>query len=142
MGVRELGKDYMAKLVSFWIAVGFCSGYLLAACSAAGSNSAPKAVENYLQALVAGDVNQMISASCADWEAQARIEFDSFAAVKLTLEGLRCEETGKADPFTLVTCQGSIIANYGAEDLQIDVADRPFQVIQEGGTWRMCGYPQ
>ena len=132
----------MVKLSSFSIGVMLCIGFVLTACSGAGSNNAPKAVETYLQALVAGDLNQMISASCADWEAQAKIESDSFAAVKLTLEGLECEETGKNDPFTIVTCRGSIIANYGAEDLQIDIADRPFQVIQEGGAWRMCGYSQ
>jgi len=138
----EFRKDCMGKLRLLTIAVLFCTNWLLAACTGASSNSAPKAVEAYLKALVAEDLNQMISVSCADWEAQAKIEYDSFAAVKLTLEGLQCEETGKDDPFTLVACQGSIIANYGAEDLQIDIADRPFQVIQEGGTWRMCGYSQ
>jgi len=132
----------MVKFCAFSIAVLLCISFLLAGCAGTGSNSAPKAIEAYLEALVAGDLNRMIAASCADWESQAKIESDSFAAVKLTLEGLECAETGKDDPFTIVTCQGSIIANYGAEDLQIDVADRPFQAIQEGGTWRMCGYSQ
>ena len=101
---------------------------------------APQAVETYLRSLVDRDFNRAISASCADWEAQAKVEYDSFAAVKLSLNELECRDVGNEDPFTLVTCTGSIIANYGAEDLEIDVAERTYQVIDEGGEWRMCGY--
>ena len=114
---------------------------ILGGCSGTGSaGSATGAVERYLQALASRDLNQMISASCADWEAQARLEYDSFAAVKLELNDLSCQATGQEQPYTLVACNGTIIANYGAEDLQIDVADQIFQVIQEGGEWRVCGY--
>jgi hypothetical protein len=114
---------------------------LLAGCSgAAQTGGAAKAVEAYLQALASRDLNQMIGATCADWESQARLEYDSFAAVKLELKDLSCQETGQDQSSTLVACSGTIIANYGAEDLQIDVADQTFQVIQEGGEWRVCGY--
>lgn len=114
---------------------------LLGGCSSTGNaGGAAGAVERYLQALASRDLNQMISASCADWEAQARLEYDSFAAVKLELKDLSCQATGQEQPYTLVACSGTIIANYGAEDLQIDVADQIFRVIQEGGEWRVCGY--
>jgi hypothetical protein len=114
---------------------------MLAGCSSAGQKSgAAIAVETYLQALASRDLNQMISTTCADWESQARLEYDSFAAVKLELKDLSCQETGQEQSYTLVACSGTIIANYGAEDLQIDVADQTFQVIQEGGEWRVCGY--
>lgn len=114
---------------------------LLMGCNAAGAvNSPAKAVETYLQALVARDLNQAVNASCAAWEEQARTEYNSFEAVKLTLKDLSCKQTGQASPYTLVACTGSIVANYGNEDLQIDVADRLYQVIQEGGEWKMCGY--
>lgn len=118
----------------------FVVAALLGACSNAQGSGPAGAVEGYLQALAKRDLNQMISASCADWEAQARLEFDSFAAVKLELKDLSCQVTGQDQPYTLVVCSGTIIANYGAEDLQIDVADQTFQVIQEGGEWRVCGY--
>jgi hypothetical protein len=114
---------------------------LLAGCSGASpKNGAAQAVEVYLQALANRDLNQMISVTCADWESQARLEYDSFAAVKLELKDLSCQETGQDQSSTLIACSGTIIANYGAEDLQIDVADQTFQVIQEGGEWRVCGY--
>ncbi len=104
------------------------------------ANDAPAAVESYLQALVKQDLNLMIAASCADWEAQAKVEHDSFAAVKLELQDLSCEEVGSDGELKLISCTGSIIANYGAEDLEIDIADRTYQVKSEGGVWRMCGY--
>ena len=116
---------------------------ILAGCSSANKSSgAASAVEGYLQALVAKDANQMINLSCADWEGQAKVEFDSFAAVNLTLEDLKCQDAGQQGNTTLVTCMGKLIASYGTEDLQIDVAERTYQAIEEGGDWRMCGYSQ
>jgi hypothetical protein len=113
----------------------------LTGCSGAGSSDpAAMSVERYLQGLVGRDLNQMISNACTAWEEQARQEYDSFAAVKLELNDLSCKSTGEEQAYTLVACTGSIIANYGNEDLQIDVADQTFQVIQEGGDWRVCGY--
>ena len=112
---------------------------LLAGCGGA-SDSAAGAVEGYLSALAERNLNQMISHSCAAWEEQARLEYDSFAAVKLELKDVSCQATGQDQAYTLVTCNGAIIANYGNEDLQIDVADQTFQVVQEGGEWRVCGY--
>ena len=129
------GKLY--KLLSFillaWLGLSACNTGTSAA-------SAPAAVEGYLQALVAKDENQMINLSCAAWEAQAKQEFNSFSAVELKLENLECQTTGQQGEYTLVSCSGSMIASYGAEDLQIDVAERNYQLIQEGGDWRVCGY--
>jgi hypothetical protein len=113
----------------------------LTGCSSSGTgDGAAQAIEQYLKALVNRDQNQMIAASCADWESQAKMEFDSFAAVKLNMQDLKCQVSRQANPFTLVTCTGSIVANYGAEDLKIDIAGRTYRAIQEGGDWRMCGY--
>ena len=103
-------------------------------------DQAPAAVEAYLQALVAKDANQMINLSCAAWEAGAKQELNSFAAVKLTLEDLNCQEAGKSADFILVSCNGTLTASYGAEDLEINIAERTFQVVKEGDEWRMCGY--
>jgi hypothetical protein len=115
--------------------------FILAACSAASPvNSPASAVESYLQSLVKRNLNGAVNASCAAWEEQARIEYNSFEAVKLELQGVQCKEIGQDSPYTLVACTGTIVANYGNEDLQIDVADRSYQVIQEGGEWKMCGY--
>jgi outer membrane murein-binding lipoprotein Lpp len=114
---------------------------LLTGCGGASkSDPAASAVENYLKALAGRDLNQMIANACTAWEAQARQEYDSFAAVSLELKEVSCKSTGQDQSYTLVDCTGSIIANYGNEDLQIDVADQTFQVVQEAGDWRVCGY--
>ena len=114
---------------------------ILAGCGGdSQGEGAAKAVEGYLQALAKRDLNRMIDHACAAWESQARLEYDSFAAVELELKDLSCQTTGEDQGYTLVSCTGSIIANYGDEDLQIDVAEQTFQVIQEGGDWRVCGY--
>jgi len=121
---------------------------ILASC--AGGNqeqAAAAAVQSYWQAMVERDLNKVVTSSCAAWEAQARTEFNSFSAVTLKLDNVKCQAAGQASPAAgqadeavQVTCSGSIIANYGAEDLTIDVADRTYRVVNEGGEWRMCGY--
>ncbi len=126
--------------VLFILIAGFASALLLSGCGGSASSDAPSAVQGYLQALAAKDANKMTNLSCASWEPQARVEYDSFAAVKLTLKDLTCKEAGKDGSASLVTCSGSIIANYGAEELPIDVAGRTYRVVQEGGEWRVCGY--
>jgi len=114
---------------------------LMAGCNGkSASGDSPSAVEAYLQALVARDANKMMNVSCAAWEPQAKIEYDSFAAVKLTMKDLTCKETGKDGSASLVSCSGSIIANYGAEDLPIDIGGRTYRVVEERGDWRVCGY--
>lgn len=109
---------------------------------AAGSkdNGAPQAVESYLQALVSGDADGVANLSCAAWEADAQVEVDSFAAVVARLENPACKVTGTDGDTTLVSCSGKIVANYNGEDQDINLDERTYQVVQEGGEWRMCGY--
>jgi hypothetical protein len=124
---------------SFWF--GFSILLLLTNCtSSQTTNAAPAAIEGYLHALVDKDLNQMIYHSCAAWEAQAKLEFDSFTAVKATWEDSNCEEKGQEGDITLVNCSGVIIASYGAEDLEIELGARIFVAVKEAGEWRMCGY--
>ena len=117
---------------------------VLTGCSAgssAGSDrGAAQGIERYLQALAAGDVNQLVDASCAAWEQDARLELDSFAAVSVELVDLGCEQSDQEGDSTWVDCNGKIIANYGNEVLEIDLADRSYAAVYEGGEWRMCGY--
>jgi hypothetical protein len=116
------------------------AGAALAACNSSSQPGPVSAVESYQNALIAGDVDQLVNASCAEWEAQARLELDSFTAVTIQLENRICQEAGKDGDTALVACTGTIKANYGAEVLEIDLADRTYQVIYEGEEWRMCGY--
>jgi outer membrane murein-binding lipoprotein Lpp len=131
-----MGKKGLLLLLAVIISISVMYG----CSSGANKNPAAEAVEIYLQALVNQDLNRMITVSCGAWETQAKQEYDSFAAVKLNLNNLSCQEINQEGDTSSITCNGSIIANYGAEDLEIDIADRIFKVVKEGGEWRMCGY--
>lgn len=109
------------------------------ACTSA-EDGAAAAIENYIQALVDKDGDRLSTLSCADWEAEAKIELDSFGAVSVTLEDLSCQEDQSGAGFTLVGCTGTILANYGNEILEINLADHTYKAAFEGGEWRMCGY--
>ncbi|MFN2158611.1 MAG: hypothetical protein ACK2U3_09240 [Anaerolineales bacterium] len=118
----------------------FVSILALPGCNGDSSEKAPTAVLDYLKALVEMDEVALINRSCADWEEDARLELKSFAAVKSSLENPDCQVTGEQDGYVLVNCTGKIIANYGAEDLEIDISKQTYRVLEEGGEWRMCGY--
>jgi len=127
----------------FALALLIVSIILLVSCSGSSSSgAAATAVQDYWQAMVARDLNQVIALSCTAWEAQARTEFNSFSAVTLKLEDVACAVKSQASGEAQVTCNGAIIANYGAEDLTIDIANRTYLVVNESGEWRMCGYQQ
>jgi len=114
---------------------------ILSACSGSGqTNDAAAAIEAYNQALVAKDANQLSTLSCAAWEADAKNELDSFGAVSARLEEPSCQVSGKDGEYNLVSCTGKIIADYNGENLEINLADRTYKAINEGGDWRMCGY--
>lgn len=116
---------------------------VLSACGAGGAadnNTAPKAIESYLQALVTQDQAKLTTLSCAVWEEQAKLEVDSFQAVKASLDGLVCKDTGKDGDASLVVCDGKIVATYNNENQEIPLNARTYKAVQEGGEWRMCGY--
>ena len=94
----------------------------------------------YHEGPVAKDLDRLINYSCADWEAQARLELELFGAVKAELKNLSCTDAGQDGDTTLVSCEGIIAATYGNEILEIDLADRQYLAVYEGSEWRMCGY--
>lgn len=111
----------------------------LAACGSPSGDAPVKAVEDYLNALVAKDASQLATLSCGEWEEDALLELDSFQAVNTRLEGVACEQTGSDGETALVLCNGSIVATYNEEDQQIDLSTRTYKVVQEGGEWLVCG---
>ncbi len=111
---------------------------LLTAC--ASSTDAPaKAVEDYLNTLIAKDDQRLPTLVCGDWEEDALIELDSFQAVTARLEDVSCNQTGTDGDTSLVLCKGKIIASYNNEDQELDLSTRTYQVVQEGGDWLVCG---
>jgi outer membrane lipoprotein-sorting protein len=124
---------------SLTVLTAITAALLLAACASAKTNAPAKAVENYLNALVAKDANRISTLSCGKWEDQALLELDSFQAVTTRLDGLACEQTGTDGATALVLCKGKIIATYNNEDQELDLSVRTYQVVQEGGEWLVCG---
>lgn len=123
------------KLVAFLVLL----TVTLAGC--ANSGEAHKAVESYLQALVAKDDARFSQLICPAFEAEALTEFDSFGAVDASLDNVACRATGTDGNATLVTCSGSIVVTYRGEDNQVlDLSNNIYRVTRVDGEWKMCGY--
>lgn len=110
---------------------------LLTACSGAGPEDA---VVDYLNALVNKDESTLSAVSCAEWEPDALLELDSFQAVTVRLENVACEKTGDEDGAAIVLCQGKLIATYNTEDMELNLSDRSYKVIEQEGNFLVCGY--
>jgi hypothetical protein len=111
------------------------------ACSGQSPNGAAKAIENYFTALIQKNSSQLVNASCASWEANARQELRTFDAVQVSLQDLQCNALNSDKTNATIACAGKIVANYGNEILEINLADRNYLAVKESGEWRMCGYP-
>ena len=112
---------------------------LLSACASKNNDAPAKAVEDYLNALVAKDSDRLTTLSCSDWEDDALLELDSFQAVTTKLDGLACTQTGTDGDTALVLCKGKIIATYNNENQELDLSTRTYQVVQQDGDWLVCG---
>jgi len=121
---------------SLLVVIPFIAMFLLSSCTASGPD---KAVAAFWQALVAKDVAQVSSLSCAAYEPEAQTTLESFNSVETKLEDLACTVSSQEGDTASVTCSGSIIATYGAENMVIDLAARTYTAKIEGGDWRMCG---
>jgi hypothetical protein len=121
------------------VLVTILSTLALTACASGSSDASAKAVEDYLDALVAKDADRLSTLSCREWEEDALLELDSFQAVTARLDGVACEQTGTDGDTALVLCNGRIIATYNDEDQDLDLSVRTYQVVQEGGEWLVCG---
>lgn len=114
---------------------------MVAGCSgSASSEDAGPAIEAYLEALVAKDPVEAVTLSCLAWEESARAEALSLEAVEVQLQGLSCQASGEQGDFSVVDCDGVLIANYGGEDQTIELGDRSYLALVEDGVWKMCGY--
>jgi len=115
------------------------TSFLLAACGTSSAAGPEKAVEAYLNALNEKDSTRLSTLSCADWEATALMELDSFQAVSTKLEGLSCAQTGTDGGKALVKCQGKIVASYNDELQEFDLSARTYIVENSTGEWLVCG---
>jgi hypothetical protein len=125
----------MKRLILFTLFTSF----LLAACGTSSAAGPEKAVEAYLNALNEKDSTRLSTLSCADWEATALMELDSFQAVSTKLEGLSCAQTGTDGGKALVKCQGKIVASYNGELQEFDLSARTYIAENSTGEWLVCG---
>ncbi len=96
-------------------------------------------VENYLTAIVNKDAEKISVLSCAEWVDSAMLDLDAFQGVEARLDGLQCAVTGTEDSFTLVKCQGAILATYNNEEQKFDLDTRTYLLSQFNGDWLVCG---
>jgi hypothetical protein len=118
----------------------FLTGLIVLSGCSQGKDPSAAAAEEYLKALVGKDADQLSSLSCSAWEADALLELDSFQAVEASLEGMDCQKSGEEEGQVQVQCQGKIVATYNQEMTEIDLSRRVYQVVEEGGELRVCGY--
>ena len=109
----------------------------LAACADEGNAS--DAVESYLKAKISSDADKLVSLSCKDWEGQALLDAAPFESVDAEFEGMSCKDAGKEDPFTLVTCEGTLSFEYQGELREQNLSEVSYLTIKENGEWKMCG---
>ena len=129
----------MRKLVLLVILLSMLT-LLLCACGGQSGDPASKAVEDYLNALVAKDSTKLSALSCATWESSALLELDSLQAVKTRLDSVSCKTSSTVGGTSQVNCQGRILATYNGEDQPLDISTRTYQVVQQGGDYLVCGY--
>ena len=127
------------RKVLFGLIIVMLVSMLLTACSSSRSDAPAKAVEDYLNTLVAKDADRLPTLVCGDWEEDALIELDSFQAVTARLDNVACTQSGTDGDTALVNCTGKIVATYNNEDQELDLSVRTYQVIQDGGDWLVCG---
>jgi hypothetical protein len=105
----------------------------LAACTGeAAGTGAGDIVEDYLEAKIAGDAEALSGLICSEMAGDVTREAASFANVEAHIEDMQCTANGNT-----VTCTGTIIALYGADEREFPLAS--YRVVQEEGQWRWCG---
>jgi hypothetical protein len=132
-------KGVHVKKLFLILAIVLTTNLLLTACGSSDSDAPVKAVEDYLNTLVAKDSERLPTLVCGDWEEDALIELDSFQAVDVRLEDMSCAQSGTDGNTTLISCTGNIVASYNNEDQRLDLSTRSYQVIEESGDWLVCG---
>ena len=101
------------------------------------TSSPGRVIQQYLEARIASDVDQIRSLSCAALESKAILEASSFRGRNAELQGVSCKEAGKEGDYVIVTCEGKIVATYQGEKSEFPAGN--YRTIQEDGEWKMCG---
>lgn len=99
-------------------------------------------MQNYLQALADKNQAAMIQGICPDFEMDALLELDALALVQTTLQDVSCRQLSGDDQSAQVACTGYILTSYNGEAQSIDLSTRTYTVINDNGSWLVCGYKE
>lgn len=111
---------------------------VLSAC--AKESSASEAIESYLKAKVDSNVEKLVTLACANYEAEAVLDADSFEGLNAKLQDLTCTESGTEGDSTLVTCSGTLQIEYRGEEPRTSPLDDTVYLARKvGSEWKMCG---
>ncbi|MDX1413464.1 MAG: hypothetical protein R3293_04685 [Candidatus Promineifilaceae bacterium] len=120
----------MQKLVILIISL-----VILVACSSGEGTEPAETVEKYLQAKADANADVIGQLLCSEMEAVLERESRTFESVSgVHIEDMACEQVKDSQ---VVTCQGKIVATYGAEDTEFPLAS--YRVVEEDGEWKWCG---
>ena len=126
-----------SKLINFCAVLLFLT--LMTAC---GSKQSPAAriVEEYFQAIIEKNEILLESKVCPSYQMDALLDFNSFAMVETSMENFSCQTEGEYNDLVQVKCEGSIQARFGDEIRSFDLSKRIYQVIEDSGSWLICGH--
>ena len=127
---------HMALRACGLLAAGLLAAGLLTACQGEpATGAAPEqVVESYLEAKVSGDREAVQRLLCQEMEGRLEAEAGAFSSVSdVKIEGMACELAEEG----LVRCQGKIVAAYGSEQTEFQLAS--YRVVVEDGAWKWCG---
>ncbi len=121
----------MRKIVVLLLLVMFAA----AACSSSSGTDPAQTVEKYMQAKADADADTISQLLCSEIENVLERESRTFESVSgVHIEDMTCQQVGESE---VVTCQGTIVATYGTEDMEFPLAS--YRVVEEDGEWKWCG---
>lgn len=106
------------------------------------SDRPARAVEDYLNAKVRGDAEDIRAGLCSEMEAVLERELRTFESVSdATIENMSCtSDDPAAGAETIARCEGRIVALYGTEQTTFPLSS--YRVVNEDGEWKWCGEAQ
>ncbi len=129
------------RSTTFWsmIITGVMIIFTITACGPQHS-AAVVAVEEFFQAIIEKNQPFFESRVCPEYLMEAMLDFNAFAIVETSMENFSCQASGSNSNGVQVDCTGSIQARFGDEIRRFDLSRRTYQVIEDDGSWLVCGH--
>ena len=113
----------------------------IASCIPKPVNNPARPVEIYIQSMVDQNEPTMRRNSCSFWEANIQQDMDAFSGVLARVENISCSVVSQTDGLAEVSCEGDIVATYGAEESRFPLNVRNYLSLNTDDIWQFCGHP-